>query len=79
MVNDTEAKRLADWKIAAKKYCDLLEEMAEELRRNINDVPNSHVILLALDKKNEEALRAGRSFQENIRRLRALVPLSDAR
>ena len=78
MGTDTETKRLADWKDASKKYCALLEEMAEELRRNINDVPNNHVILLALDKKNEEALRAGRSFQENIRRLRALIPLSDA-
>jgi hypothetical protein len=79
MTNDHEMKRLADWKTASETYCALLEEMAEALRRNTNDVPNNHVILLALDTKNEDALRAGHSFRESIKRLMSLLPLSDVR
>ena len=69
---------LKDWNDASEKYCILLEEMVKELRSNANGVPNDHAVLLALDAKNEEVLRAGHSLQENIKRLRPLTPLSDA-
>ena len=45
MANDIEAKRLADWKVASKKYCDLLEETVEELRsksENCSRYTHSH-------------------------------------
>src|ERR1700693_5598069 len=39
MANDNEAKRLADWKTAAEKYCDLLDDMVKELRGKSDTVP----------------------------------------
>jgi len=68
-----------DWQIASKKYCDLLEEMAEELRRHTNEVPDNHATLLALETKNEDVRGAGSLFRERIKRVRALIPASGAR
>ena len=62
MANDSETKRLADWKIASKKYCDLLEEMVAELRDKTETVPVIPV-LKGLAKTCAEIERAGQSFR----------------
>lgn len=58
----TEAKRLADWKVASKKYSDLLEEMVAELRDKTETVPVIPV-LKGLAKTCVEIERAGQSFR----------------
>ena len=63
----TEAKRLADWKVASKKYCDLLEEMVEELRDKIETVPGQNS-LADLAKKSEVIQRAGQCFRDDVDR-----------
>jgi hypothetical protein len=66
MANDNN-KRLEDWKIASKKYCDLLEEMVTELRGKIEMVPATYA-LTALAKKSEVIQRAGQCFRDDVDR-----------
>ena len=62
MANETEDKRLEKWKIAAKKYGELLEEMVEELRGKSEAVPAAR-ILKDLAKKSIEIEHASKSFR----------------
>ncbi len=60
-------KRLNDWQIASKKYCDLLEERIEELRGKIEIVPDPNT-LTTLAKKSEVIQRAGQCFRDDVER-----------
>jgi hypothetical protein len=73
MANDIEAKRLEDWKIASKKYCDLLEEMVTELRGKSEAVPATHV-LTALNKKSVGIEHEGKSFRAAVKRTADSAP-----
>jgi hypothetical protein len=62
-------KYLEDWKVASKKYCDLLEEMVQKLRAESDSetVPATH-ILNGLAKKSEVIQRAGQCFRDDVDR-----------
>jgi hypothetical protein len=67
MANDNEAKRLADWKTAAEKYCDLLDDMVKELRRHSDTVPATSN-LKGLRKKSVGIEQEGKSFRAAVNR-----------
>jgi len=67
MANDPEVKRLDDWKVASKKYCDLLEDMVKKLRDHEDAVPSSS-ILTALANNTRVIQRAGQSFRDDVDR-----------
>ena len=67
MANDNEAKRLSDWKTAAEKYCDLLDDMVKELRRYSDTVPATSN-LKGLRKKSVGIEKAGKSFRDDVDR-----------
>ena len=67
MANDNEAKRLADWKTAAEKYCDLLDDMVKELRRHSDTVPATSN-LKGLRTKSVGIEHEGKSFRAAVNR-----------
>jgi hypothetical protein len=66
-------KRLEDWKIASKKYCNLLEEVVEELRGKREVVPDENT-LTELAKKIEVIRRAGQCFRDDINQASKSAP-----
>jgi hypothetical protein len=73
MAIDPETKRLADWKVAAKKYSDLLEKMVDELGHNTEVVPSTEA-LKDLAKKSIEIERASKSFRDDVNRAEKSAP-----
>ncbi len=67
MANDNEANRLADWKTAAEKYCDLLDDMVKELRRHSDTLP-AISNLKGLRTKSVGIEHEGKSFRAAVNR-----------
>jgi hypothetical protein len=67
MANDNEANRLADWKTAAEKYCDLLDDMVKELRRHSDTLPATSN-LKGLRTKSVGIEHEGKSFRAAMNR-----------
>ena len=71
--NNTEAKRLADWKVASKKYIASLDEMTDALRTNAEAVPAVD-ILTGLAKLSRVIERASKSFRDDVDRAEKSAP-----
>lgn len=70
---DNNDKRLSEWKIASKKYGDLLNEMVTELQQNRETVPAEEV-LREIDKKIEPIHHVGVVFRDDIKRAISSTP-----